>query len=308
LSAEWSGAERLVVWLYRHGLRFLFVPVGFVLTILVALVGVVAFASVTASEGFHVSVQSVGIGFAVLFVLNMAVVFVHELGHAALLVHYRGRVKSAGFRIYFGSPCFFVESSDALLLSRRQRIAQAFAGPYVEVVFTGVASIALWAAPGGWVAQVLYRFCVLNYFVLFLNLVPFLELDGYWILSDTIQVPDLRPRSLAFLRRDMWGKLRRRERWHASEVGLGLYATAGLAFTILCFFTAYYFWRRTFGDAVSRMWEAGPIGIVLLAVLVLFIAGPVLRAFVQAGRAAFRAMTVSIRLSPLFFSDGKLKS
>ena len=42
----------------------------------------------------------------------------------------------------------------------------------------------------------LYKFALINYFVIFLNLIPLLELDGYWILTDLIQVPDLRPRSL----------------------------------------------------------------------------------------------------------------
>ena len=32
-----------------------------------------------------------------------------------------------------------------------------------------------------------------------MNLIPLLELDGYFILADVIQVPDLRPRSLGFL-------------------------------------------------------------------------------------------------------------
>ena len=288
LSVEWSGAERMVLWLYRHGMRQLFRPVGIVLSALVALAGFVAFFSVEDSGRFHLTTQSVGIGFLVLFALNLAIVFVHELGHAALLVHYQGRVKSAGFRIYFGSPAFFVESSDALLLDRRQRIAQAFAGPYVEMVFAAVGSITLWAAPDASFAPLLYRFCLLNYFVLFLNLVPLLELDGYWILSDVIQVPDLRPRSLAFIRRDVWAKLARRERWHASEVGLGLYATVGVAFTIGCFFTAYFFWRRTFGGLITKMWDGGPVGIALLVVLALFLTGPVLRAGVQAVRAAGR--------------------
>ena len=45
-------------------------------------------------------------------------------------------------------------------------------------------------------AGLLYKFALINYFVIFLNLIPLLELDGYWILSDLIQVPDLRPRSL----------------------------------------------------------------------------------------------------------------
>ena len=35
-----------------------------------------------------------------------------------------------------------------------------------------------------------------------MNLLPLLELDGYWMLSDALRVRDLRARSLAFVRRE----------------------------------------------------------------------------------------------------------
>ena len=70
-----------------------------------------------------------------------------------------------------------------------------------------MAAIALWAFPTGRPGTMLFQFVIINYFVLFLNLVPFLELDGYWILSDALRQPDLRPDSLAFVRRDLWRKL-----------------------------------------------------------------------------------------------------
>ncbi len=288
LEVNWSGAERLTVWLHAHGLKYLFTKVGMIIAALVATGGFVAFGVVVAGDNFDFTPQSVGVGFVVLFTLNLVLVFIHELGHAALLVHYGRRVKGSGFRIYFGTPAFFIESSDVLMLNRRQRIAQSFAGPYFEMVATGVAAIALWLWPGGAGAQVLYRFVVLNYFVLLLNLVPMLELDGYWILADAIRVPDLRPRSLAFVRRDLWVKLARRERFSMSDVGLGLYGTVGVLFTIFCLASAVFFWRRTFGELVTKMWDAGPVGILLLAILGAFLAGPLVRALVAAVRSIAR--------------------
>lgn len=290
LSVEWSGAERLTLWLHRHGLRYLFTRVGMIAAAVIAVTGFVAFGAVAATGRFEFTPQSVGVGFAILFTLNLVLVFIHELGHAALLVHYGRRVKSSGIRIYFGTPAFFIDSSDVLMLSRGKRIAQSFAGPYFEMVATGVAALALWAWPDGSTAQILYRFVILNYFVLLLNLVPMLELDGYWILSDALRVPDLRPRSLAFMRRDLWAKLRHRERFSASEIGIGLYGTVGVAFTVVCLVSAGFFWRSTFGGLVTKMWDAGPLGIALLAVLVAFLAGPLLRVVVELVRSVSRAV------------------
>jgi putative peptide zinc metalloprotease protein len=174
LSIEWHGAERLVKASYRWGLRWVFTRIGMLVAAIVVIAGFVAFGVVVVDHGFHFTAQSVGIGFVVLFALNLAIVFIHELGHALVLVHYGRRVKSAGFRIYFGSPAFFVDSSDALLMGRGQRIGQAFAGPAFEMITSGVAAMALWAFPTMPLSSTLYRFVLLNYFVLFMNLMPLL--------------------------------------------------------------------------------------------------------------------------------------
>ena len=278
LTVEWPDAERMVVWLYRRFLRFFFTALGVVVAAFVALVGVAAFVDVLAQRHYHFVNRRLGVAFVVLLILDLSIIFVHELGHAAVLVHYGRRVKSAGFRLYFGTPSFFIESSDGLMLPRGRRILQSFAGPGAELVAAGLASIALWAFPDGPAARALYGFVVINYFVLFLNLVPLLELDGYWILSDALQMPDLRPRSLAFVRHDLWHKLRRRQRLTRNEIGLTLYGTIGVLFTILCLASAWFFWRRVFGNAIGQMWDAGLYGRVLLVLVILLLAGPVLRA------------------------------
>jgi hypothetical protein len=56
-------------------------------------------------------------------------------------------------------------------------------------------------------------------------------------------VPDLRPRSLQFIRYDLWRKLRGGERFTKQEVGLGLYGTLGVAFTIFAVATSIFFWE-----------------------------------------------------------------
>ena len=301
LSVELNGSDRLFAWLYRHGLRRVMNPVGAVASAVVALGGLVVLGFVLSSRSFHFTTQSAGWGFVLLIALNTLVIFVHEMGHAVTVVHYGRRIEGAGIRIYYGSPAFFVAAPQALMLTRSQRIFQAFAGPWFESVVGGVACVGLWLAPAGWISAALFRFVVLDYYVILLNLVPLLQLDGYWIFSDAIGVPDLRPLAFAFLRHDLWLKLRDRGRFSASEVGLGLYAVVGLAFAALSLFLASFFWRRTFGGVVSRMWHAGAFGAALLVVLAVVVAGPLLQAALQAlkglgGQAAQAWHHVQFRL------------
>ncbi|HEX6331800.1 MAG TPA: cyclic nucleotide-binding domain-containing protein [Actinomycetota bacterium] len=295
LSVDWRGAHRLVDWFYRSGLKWFFlpwvsVPVGFV-----AVLGFVAFVAVYREGRFSLSDGDAVTATLLLLAMNYVLTFVHELAHALVLVRHGRRVKSAGFMIYFGSPAFFVEASDALMLGRRQRIAQAFAGPYSELVVAGAASLAVWAFPDSAPASLLYKFALLNYFVIFLNLVPLLELDGYFILSDAIQVPDLRPRSLRFARYDLWRKLRRRERFTKQEIGIGLYAALGIAFTVLSLYWSAFFWEAVFGGLVRTLWHGGIGTRLLLLAAVLFVTGPVVRAGIAVLRSLARRARALVR-------------
>ncbi len=290
LSIDWSGADRMVRWLYRHGLRWFFNPVAVTIGVLVGLAGLVAFFAIVRGGRFTLTGQSLALEFLILFTLDYVLTFLHELGHALVLVHYGRRVKSAGFMIYFGSPAFFVEASDALMLDRGQRIVQAVAGPFAELMAAGVASFIALLYPDAAISSVLYKFAVLNYFVLFMNLIPLLELDGYWILSDAIQVPDLRPRSLTFLRHDLLHKLRTRDRFSKVEVGLGLYGIVGVAFAIFSFYAGFFFWKEIFGSLIVGMWEGGTVTRVMLILLGLLVAGPIVRGLLALARSAWRRL------------------
>jgi CRP-like cAMP-binding protein/Zn-dependent protease len=290
LSIDWSGADRLVRWLYRSGFRWFFAPPAVVLGAMLGVAGLVAFVALVRGGRFSLSGNSVAGEFLILLTLNYVLTFLHELGHALVIVHYGRKVKAAGFMVYFGSPAFFVEASDALMLDRRQRIVQAFAGPFAELMVAGAASLYALAVPESPISSVLYKFAVLNYFVLFMNLVPLLELDGYWILSDLIQVPDLRPRSLAFIRHDLWHKLRVRERLSRVEAGLALYGIVGLVFAAFSFYTGFFFWREIFGSLIARMWNGGLATRALLVALGLLVAGPVVRAGIVLARSLVRRL------------------
>ena len=292
LSIDWKGADRFVRFCYRNLLRpFFWWPVALV-SGLVAIAGLVAFFDVHASGRFAdvFNERSAPAEAGILLALAFFLTFMHELGHAVVISRYDRKVKSAGFMIYFGAPAFFVEATDSLMLDRRQRIVQSSAGPFTELIIAGVASLAVFAFPTSPVAGLLYKFAWLNYLVIFLNLIPLLELDGYWILSDAIQVPDLRPRSLRFIQHDLWHKLRVRERLTPQEWGLGGYGIAGIAFTIFSFYTGYIFWKEIVGELIVSLWKGNLGSKILLVLLGVFLAGPILRGLLNLGRILFRRL------------------
>ncbi|HJP66805.1 MAG TPA: cyclic nucleotide-binding domain-containing protein, partial [Actinomycetota bacterium] len=298
LRVEWSGAHRMVQWCYDHGLKYFFEPIPQVLGALVALAGIAAFVSLVTGHRFELTGDSLAVSFLGLLLLTYFLIFVHEMGHAVVLIKYGRRVKAAGIMIYFGSPAFFVESSDSLMLEPKQRIVQSYAGPYSAFIVAGVASLLAWGFPGAAIAPTLYKFSVLAYLNQFMNLIPMLELDGYWILSDLIQVPDLRPMSLAFIRHDLWHKLRTRDTFTKQETGLAVYGVVGTLFTIFSFYTAYFFWKTVFGGLVSKLWHGGAVTRLLLIVLAVFVLGPIIRgaiALVESVAARINALIQRLR-------------
>jgi CRP-like cAMP-binding protein len=256
---------------------------------------VIVFVRLVASGDFTIGGASLAASFIVLWVLDYFSVFIHELGHALVVVRNGRRIKSAGFMIYFGSPAFFVDGSDGLMMDRRQQILSSFAGPFAEMVLASASALIVWWFPDWFLARTLFTAAALNYYLILMNLIPLLELDGYFILADVIQVPDLRPRSLAFLRDDLFRKIRHREHFSKQDVGLGLYGTLGVAFTIFALYSSYRYWKTLFGPLVTRLWDGGTYTRLLLIALAIVVIGPVVRGLISLLRSVARRIRAFVR-------------
>ena len=66
----------------------------------------------------------------------------HELGHSVVITHYGRKVKAPGFSRGAG---VLRRGDGQLMLDRRQRIVQASAGPFMELVIAGIASLVIFA-------------------------------------------------------------------------------------------------------------------------------------------------------------------
>ena len=126
----------------------------------------------------------------------------HELGHALALKSRGGVVREAGVLLLFGMPCLYVDVSDAWLLpTRRDRLIVSSAGLIVELGLLGAACLALALAPlhgpGAVAAFAVATVCGIRSIAVNLN--PLVRLDGYYVLSDLLGIPNLRPRAFAAL-------------------------------------------------------------------------------------------------------------
>ncbi len=135
----------------------------------------------------------------------------HELGHAMACKHFGGEVHELGLMLLVFTPCLYCDVSDAWQFpSKRQRILVSAAGMLVEIVLAAVATIVWWYSQPGilhLVALNIMVVCTIS--TVLVNGNPLLRYDGYYILSDLVETPNLWQRSRDVLRKYTGDWLRR---------------------------------------------------------------------------------------------------
>jgi len=111
----------------------------------------------------------------------------HEIGHATATRYGGAEPGEMGVGIYVVWPAFYTDVTDAYRLGRGGRLRVDLGGVYFNVVFilavTGVYFLTGW--------EPLLILIPIQHFQILQQFLPFLRLDGYYILSDLVGVPDM---------------------------------------------------------------------------------------------------------------------
>ncbi len=169
----------------------LFKPLFFPPVVLAALVGLVVFdAWLFLSHGvaaaFRQSAETPAIVVPVMALVVLAAAW-HEFGHAAGCAYGGARPGAMGAGIYLVYPAFYTDVTDSYRLGRAGRLRTDLAGVYFNCLF--ILAIAGLYALTGWEALILV--IVVSHIDAARQLLPFLRLDGYYIVADLTGVPDL---------------------------------------------------------------------------------------------------------------------
>lgn len=130
----------------------------------------------------------------VLLLLILAVVkSLHELGHALACHRYTGQCGEIGMMLLVFTPCMYCDvSASWKLRSRWQRAMVALAGVYVELFLAAIAILSLAFVSSEVVRAIaLYVFVICSLGTILLNGNPLIKYDGYYALSDLLEIPNL---------------------------------------------------------------------------------------------------------------------
>jgi putative peptide zinc metalloprotease protein len=172
----------------------------------------------------------------------------HELGHGLAVKSWGGGVRDMGIVLLVFLPVPYVDASSASAFpEKRRRVLTAAAGIMVELLLAGIAFV-IWAAvePGAVRQVALNVFLIGSISTLLFNGNPLLRFDGYYVLADALEIPNLAGRARIFmhhaLRRVLLGERgsapaqdRREACW------LGLYGLSSSAYRlVLLLVIAFY--------------------------------------------------------------------
>ena len=127
---------------------------------------------------------------------------VHELGHGFAAKRYGCRVPAMGVAFLVLWPVLWTDTTDAWrLVSRRRRLVIDAAGMVAEVNVAAIASIVWAVLPDGPARAAAFVLSSSTWILtLFVNLSPLMRFDGYYLLSDALDVANLQDRAFAFTR------------------------------------------------------------------------------------------------------------
>jgi putative peptide zinc metalloprotease protein len=135
----------------------------------------------------------------------LSIVTAHEFAHGLACKKFGGQVHDIGFMLLYLQPAFYCNVSDAWLFPEKsRRLWVSFAGAYFELFLWAIATL-LWrlTEPGTIIHfQALVVTAASGIATLF-NLNPLIKLDGYYMLSDYVEIPNLRQRAFNHMGRQI---------------------------------------------------------------------------------------------------------
>jgi putative peptide zinc metalloprotease protein len=128
---------------------------------------------------------------------------IHEISHGMACKRLGGNIFAFGVMLYYGAPAVYCDTTDAWRFPNKwHRIWVSLAGPF---------STSVMCCLFGWANYFLTRFgyptlgvffgslAFLSMLSVVINLLPFLELDGYYIYEDFFEITNLKKKSFNYL-------------------------------------------------------------------------------------------------------------
>ncbi len=127
--------------------------------------------------------------------------FFHEFGHAYMCKHYNLHVPTMGFVFIIFWPMLYTDTTESWHLDHKKRLWIVSAGMWMETYSAIIAAIVWISVDSVTIKAVAFSMIAVSWLLsVVINVSPFFRFDGYYFLSDILNIPNLQPRAFAMAR------------------------------------------------------------------------------------------------------------
>jgi putative peptide zinc metalloprotease protein len=174
---------------------------------------------------------------------------IHEFGHAFMCRRFGGEVHTMGILFMIFTPIPYVDATSSWSFRSRWRRVLVGAGGMIPELFVAALATFIWANTGeGTLHSLAYNMMfVASVSTLLFNINPLMRFDGYYILSDLIDIPNLYSRAnqqlIYLVERYVFGcrKAESPARGRREAVWLAVYGVAGHIYRTVVFASILFF-------------------------------------------------------------------
>ena len=185
---------------YNKYMWIFFTRIGKIISIFLIIMGFAGLYLATNQTVMFFHAHKMGLLMLVMiYPLSAISLIFHELAHAYAVKSAGREVRHIGIGWSFSGPIAFTDTSDMWLSARRARIAVNVAGVYADALFCSLCVLLIFIIPNPYIQGFLWVYALYAYVDAFRELSPLQELDGYYILMDSVEKNHLRQHAVVWL-------------------------------------------------------------------------------------------------------------
>lgn len=189
--------------------------------------------------------------------------FFHEVGHATASYHMGCPASNIGVGLYIFLPVFYTDVSKIWTLSKQNRFLVNIGGIYFQLLINILLIAAYFLAGHNTVREWFIYLFASNSIVIISSLLPFFRNDGYWILSDTLGIPNLLKQS------DIWISETLKGRVEKTNYAIIIFAITNQLFRLFIILNLIIAIYHIFLDCISSTSLLSTLGSIIIGIILL---------------------------------------
>ncbi|WP_353101566.1 hypothetical protein [Myroides odoratus] len=133
------------------------------------------------------------------YIFIFLILIFHEFGHSSASLKFKKDPDEIGLGFYLFFPVLYSNVTKIWLLNKSERVIVNLSGIYFQLFFNLILIIILTSITNQDVTNIIVMLIRTNLFIAAYSLIPFTRNDGYWVISDYLEISNLQKKSNDYL-------------------------------------------------------------------------------------------------------------